>query len=79
MNYLASNVTGDEFALEEMYLNLRQQRRLVDQIKEELVEMREEAGSRYAALERSISKRAKAIQQEEEGDEESLHHLIDRD
>ena len=67
LTYLASNVSGDEFALEEMYRNIRQQRRIIDQIKEELVEMREESGNRYAALERSISARAKGIQQEDEG------------
>ena len=67
LTYLASNVIGDEFALEEMYRNIRQQRRIIDQIKEELVEMREESGNRYAALERSISARAKGIQQEDEG------------
>ncbi len=69
MNYLASKVVGDEFAIEEQYKNVQQQRRVVDELKEELVSMRQQANRRYAALERSLEKRAEAIQAEEEGDD----------
>ena len=40
MNYLASKVVGDEVSLEELYTNLQQQRRIADQLKEELVSIR---------------------------------------
>jgi hypothetical protein len=61
MNYLSSKVVGDEFSLEEMYKNLRQQRRIADELKEEQVAIREQAGRRYAALEESIQHRVDAI------------------
>ncbi len=64
MNYLASKVVGDEYALQEMYLNLQQQRRIADEIKEELVAIREQTGRRYAALQTSVELRADAIDAE---------------
>jgi hypothetical protein len=67
MNYVASKVVGDEVALQEMFKNVELQRRIVDELKEEVVELRDQAGSRYAALESSIKARADAIQQEDDG------------
>lgn len=69
MNYLASKVVGDEFALEELYKNVLQQRRVVEDLKEELVSIRGQSDRRYAALQRSLEKRAEAIEAEEAGDD----------
>jgi hypothetical protein len=65
MDYLATKVTGDEVALQEMFNNVQLQRRVVDDLKEEIVSIRSQVGRRYAALERSIARRAKAIDTEE--------------
>jgi hypothetical protein len=65
MNYLASTVVGDEHALQEMYRNLQQQRRLADELKEELVAIRALSESRYAAFQKSIERRAEAVEAEE--------------
>ena len=66
MNYLASKVVGDEVSLQEMYRNLKQQRRIVEELKDELIAMRSLAESRYAAFQKSIEKRADAVQEEED-------------
>jgi hypothetical protein len=66
LNYLASSVVGDEHALQELFKNLQQQRRIADELKEELVAMRGLAESRYAAFQRSIQQRADAVQAEED-------------
>lgn len=66
MNYLASKVVGDEFSLQEQYQNMQQQRRLAEELKEELVAIRAQTESRYAAFQKSIEKRADAIQEEED-------------
>lgn len=65
MNYLASKVVGDEFALAELYRNLQQQRRVVDETKNEVIAIHEQAGRRYAALQKSIERRAEAISENE--------------
>jgi hypothetical protein len=67
MNYLVSKVVGDEVSLQEMYQNLGQQRRIVEELKEELVFMRAQSEGRYAAFQKSIERRAEAVQAEEEG------------
>lgn len=65
MNYLASKVVGDEMALRELYKNVQQQRKVVDELKEELVATRQQMETRYRALEKSIKKRAEAITADE--------------
>lgn len=65
LNYVTSKVVGDEFALQEMYKNLEQQRRLANEIKEELVAIRAQVGQRYAALQKSIEQRVEAINEDE--------------
>jgi hypothetical protein len=65
MNYLASKVVGDDIALREIYRNLEQQRRLTDELKEELVVTQALAGARYAALEKALQQRASAAQDED--------------
>jgi hypothetical protein len=62
MNYLASKVVGDEVALREMFKNVAQQRRIAEELKDELVALRDQSTQRYAALAASIEKRAKALQ-----------------
>lgn len=57
LEYLANKSTGDDFALRELRKNLRQQRNLVDTLRLELSHAREEADSRYRALERAVEKR----------------------
>jgi hypothetical protein len=61
LNYLSTQIVGDEIALKEMRRNVNQQRRLIEKIEEELVAIHEQAGRRYAALERSIEQRADAV------------------
>jgi hypothetical protein len=65
MNYLSSKVVGDEVSLQEMYQNLQQQRRLLEDLKEELVELQRQSGRRYAALQKSVEERAQALDAEE--------------
>jgi hypothetical protein len=57
LNYVSGTVVGDEFALEEMYQNIRQQRRIVDELKDDQVAIQQQVGRRYAALEGSIQDR----------------------
>jgi hypothetical protein len=66
LTYLATQVRGDEYALEELHKNLEIQRRLIEQLKEELVAIREQIQGRYAALETALSERASAIELEDE-------------
>ena len=67
MNYVTSKVVGDEFALKELLKNLEQQRRITEDLKEELMEMRSQVEGRYAALQQSMQDRADALQRDEEG------------
>ncbi|HXK40408.1 MAG TPA: hypothetical protein VJ837_06275, partial [Candidatus Paceibacterota bacterium] len=66
MNYVTSKVVGDEFALKELLKNVEQQRRITEELKEELSEMRSQAEGRYAALQQSMLDRADALQRDEE-------------
>jgi hypothetical protein len=74
LTYLASQVRGDEYSLEEFRKNMERQRRLTDEIKEELLAIREQSQGRYTALETALSKRASAI--EVEAEEEGLFEKI---
>ncbi|MBF6542598.1 carboxypeptidase-like regulatory domain-containing protein [Nocardia brasiliensis] len=77
MNYLATKVVGDEHALQQLYENLQQQRRIADELSEELVLVRAQLDSRYEALQRSLRARADTIQQEsDEGLLESGHEFL---
>jgi hypothetical protein len=67
MNYLATKVVGDEVSLQEMYLNLQQERRIAEELKDELVRTRAQLSGRYAALESSIKKRAEALEGDDSG------------
>ncbi len=65
MDYLATKVAGDEVSLQETFANVELQRRVMKELKEEIVTIRAGVGRRYAALERSIERRANAIDAEE--------------
>lgn len=65
MNYLGTAVVGDEVSLRELYINLQQQRRIAEELKEELVAIREQVGRRYADLQKSIELRADVIEADE--------------
>lgn len=64
LNYLSTNVVGDEYALEEMRAHVEQIRTVVDSLNLELVAYQQQVGSRYAALEREIESRASSIDAE---------------
>lgn len=64
MDYLCTKVVGDEHALEEMYANLQQQRRMVDALTEEVTALRSQLDMRYEALQRSMQARAAALEED---------------
>ncbi|MEU9087465.1 hypothetical protein [Streptomyces sp. NPDC048357] len=65
LGYLSDGLVGDEFALREQFENVEQQRRLVESVRQGLVSVRSQLGRRYAALERSIERRAEAVEAED--------------
>jgi hypothetical protein len=67
LSYLSTSVVGEEFALKEMRKNVDQQRKLTNELKEEVVAYRELAGDRYTALERAIERSAKAAEKGSSG------------
>jgi hypothetical protein len=67
LDYLSTDLVGDEYALKEMRKNVEQQRRLTDELKAEVVAYRELTGQRYSALERAIERSANAAKQRSEG------------
>ncbi len=67
LNYLASKVVGDEVALGELAKNVAQHRKLVRDLKDELVTIGKQLGARYSALETALGKHADAVQADEEG------------
>jgi hypothetical protein len=62
MDYLSTRIVGDEHALDELYQNLQQQRRILDTLTDEQTILRAQVSSRYQALQQSIANRADAIQ-----------------
>ena len=67
LNYLSTKVVGDEVALGELFKNVEQHRKLVDDLKDELISIRAQVNSRYKALEVAIARHADAIEADEEG------------
>lgn len=67
LDYLSTDVVGDEYALKEMRKNVEMQRRLTEQLKEEVVAYRELTGQRYAALESAIERSAQAATKQDDG------------
>ena len=67
LSYISTKITGDEYALKQLAENLEQQRKLVEDIKGELVTIQQQVGRRYAALEESIKSRADSLGAESGG------------
>jgi hypothetical protein len=61
LNYLSTKVVGDEAALRELRKHVEQQRRLVEDLKDQLVTVNAQVAGRYTALEQSMAQRAAAI------------------
>lgn len=62
LRYVAEGIVAEKFALEELRKTLAQQRRLVEELKEDVSESRALTESRYAALQRSMERTARAAQ-----------------
>ncbi|RLA40586.1 MAG: hypothetical protein DRR42_25695, partial [Gammaproteobacteria bacterium] len=60
--YVAEGQVAEQFALEEMRKTLAQQRRLVEELKEDVSDSRTLTESRYASLQRSMERTARATQ-----------------
>ena len=65
--YVAEGRVAEEFALEEMRKTLTQQRRLVEELKEDVSDSRGLTESRYASLQRSMERTARATQRKGKG------------
>jgi hypothetical protein len=57
LDYLSENVAGDEVALAEMRVNIKQQREIVAEIKQELAAARERAAAQQVVLQHSVWKK----------------------
>jgi hypothetical protein len=77
LTYLSTRLPGDELAIEQLRKTMELQRQVLNDIKEEVATIRDEAGRRYAALERSIRRRADVIEENEgEGFFESIGEVF---
>lgn len=65
LSYLSTSIVGDEYALKELNKNLKLQRRLVEELKQEVSELQEQAKGRYEALEDAIADRIEQKRGEE--------------
>jgi hypothetical protein len=66
--YVAEGQVAEEFALEELRKTLAQQRRLVEELKEDVSDSRALTESRYASLQRSMERTARATQRKGKSD-----------
>jgi len=66
LDYLATKVVGDEVALQELYKNVEQHRRLVDELKDEFEALRDQTSTSYSALQREMERYADAIEAQDE-------------
>lgn len=60
LSYMSTTLISDEITLREMRLALLRQRKLVEELKEDLADRRVQMGLRYAALQRQIERTAKS-------------------
>ncbi len=65
--YVAEGMVAEQFALEEARKSLEQQRRIVEELKEDVADSRILTESRYAALQRSMERSARAAQRKSRG------------
>lgn len=57
LSYLSNNIVGDESALEELKKNLILQRRMVEELTQEALELKKQVENRYTALEEELKER----------------------
>ena len=67
LTYVAEALVAAQFALEEARKSLEQQRRIVEELKEDVSDSRNLTESRYAALQRSMERSARATQRKKKG------------
>jgi len=67
LHYVADGLVAEQHALEEMRKSLLQQRRLVEELKEDVSDSRVLTESRYSALQRSMERSARATQRKSKG------------
>jgi hypothetical protein len=67
LTYVAEGQVAEEFALEELRKAVAQQRRLVEELKEDVSDSRALTESRYAALQTSMERTARATQRKSKG------------
>jgi hypothetical protein len=65
LNYLTQNVVGDRAALDQLGVNVEQQRQVVAQLQQELAIVRERTAAQRAILERALFERAGAVDRED--------------
>jgi hypothetical protein len=63
LKYLSSNVAGDEVALKELRKNIEQQRRIVEELREQLIALREKSDFLNSTLELAIYQKAGLIEE----------------
>ncbi|MER5326964.1 hypothetical protein [Streptosporangium roseum] len=61
LNHLGEGVIGEEVALEELRRNVEQQRRIVDELRRELVAVRERESFQRGILERALFQQARVV------------------
>lgn len=74
--YLSNKIVGDEIALDELKKNMEIHRDLVRKTTHEYTSVREQLGSRYAALEKSIERRIESVDERREGIWEKIYEDI---
>jgi len=65
--YVAEGLVAEQFSLEELRKTLAQQRRLVEELREDVADSRGLTESRYASLQRSMERTARATQRKGKG------------
>lgn len=65
--YVAEGLVAEDFALREARSGLQQQKRLVEELKDDIVDSRADTEARYAALQRSMERTARASQRKKKG------------
>jgi hypothetical protein len=68
LTYLSTKVVGDEVALQELYKNLEQHRKLVSDLKQEFANLQDETQSSYNALQSELQRYADVMDEQGEND-----------
>ncbi|MGH2397549.1 MAG: hypothetical protein ACRDFW_11305, partial [bacterium] len=64
LNYLSQNIVGEQVALDEIRENIAQQRRIVEELRQQLTAVRDRLSSQRAILERALFQRAGAVRKD---------------